>query len=391
MDQRAERECCWLKEHIPEQIVKDSLRNRFFTGFALPSLLWVKSHETENFKKIRRVLQPKDYIRFKMTGLFGTEATDASATLMFDIVKRDWAWDVLDLCGLPGELFPKCHESGDIQGMLSGEFAEWAGLKPSVKVIYGMGDQQAQSIGNGVFEEGTFICNIGTGGQISAFSKRPVYDTALRTQTFCHGTNNAYTVYGAILNAGMSLKWLKDHILKEKDFQTLSNMAEKIEAGSEGLIFLPYLTGERTPHMDTRARGMFFGLQLIHAREHMVRAVMEGVIFALRESMEILEQMGISCRKMVSSGGGASSPVWLQMQADIFNKDIYVSRVDQQACLGACMLAGTSAGIFESLEEACRRFVSYDSHIYKPAKEQVLLYDQIFDEYRKLYRNTKDI
>lgn len=390
-DQRSGEECLELAERIPERIRTDSLRNRIFPGFALPSLCWVKKHEPECFDRIYKVMQPKDYIRYKMTGLFGAEATDASASLMFDIVKRDWAWELLGLCGLPEEIFPKCSESGAVQGRISRECAAQTGLSESVQVIFGLGDQQAQSIGNGVFKEGTFICNIGTGGQVSAFSKNPVYDPSFRTQTFCHGVNGGYTIYGAVLNAGMSLKWLKDNILKVGGFDMLNTMAGEVPAGSEGLIFLPYLTGERTPHMDTHARGMFFGLHLAHTGKHMARSVMEGVTFALRDCMEILEQTGKRCDRIISSGGGASSPVWLQIQADILGKEIFVSSVTEQACLGACLLAGVSTGLFTGLEEAAARFVSMKKETYKPIPENALLYDRIYSSYRSLYARTADL
>lgn len=390
-DQRSEEECLELAELIPERIRKDSLRNRIFPGFALPSLCWVKKHEPENFERICKIMQPKDYVRYKMTGMFGAEATDASASLMFDIVKRDWAWELLGLCGLPEEIFPECSESGAVQGRISRECAAQTGLSESAWVIFGLGDQQAQSIGNGVFKEGTFICNIGTGGQVSAFSKKPVYDPSFRTQTFCHGVNGGYTIYGAVLNAGMSLKWLKDNILKVEEFDMLNKMAGEVPAGSEGLIFLPYLTGERTPHMDTHARGMFFGLHLAHTGKHMARSVMEGVTFALRDCMEIMEQTGNRCDRIISSGGGASSPVWLQIQADILGKEIFVSSVTEQACLGACLLAGVSTGLFTSLEEAAARFVSMKKETYKPIPENVLLYDRIYKSYRSLYGRTADL
>ena len=389
LDQRSTEECDELNERLPKELITGSLRNRIFTGFALPSLLWVKKHESEHFSAIHKVMQPKDYIRYKMTGMFGAEVSDASASLMFDIVKRDWALEIQKLCGFPPSIFPECHESGEIQGRVSHECAALTGLCETVPVIYGMGDQQAQSIGNGVFCEGTFICNIGTGGQVSAFSGKPSYDPALRTQTFCHGIDGAWTIYGAVLNAGMSLKWLKDNILGERSFEKLSEMAGEVPAGSEGLIFLPYLTGERTPHMDTAARGMFFGLHLSHTGKHMARAVMEGVTFALRDSMEILEQAGNPCGRMISSGGGAASSVWLQIQADVFNREIQVCRVSEQACLGACLLAGVSVGIFKSLEEAARRFVTMEERTYRPDKERAAVYEAAFRKYRELYGRTK--
>ena len=390
-DQRSGEECEFLREQLSEKQQREVLRNRIFPGFALPSLLWVRRHEPEVFARARWVMQPKDYVRSRLTGCVGAEVSDASATLMFDIEKRDWAWEVLEECGFPRKFFPRCHESGEIQGTVSKECAALTGLPEQVKVLFGMGDQQAQSIGSGVFREGTFICNIGTGGQISSFSQKPVSDRQLRTQTFCHGLPGAYTVYGAVLNAGMSLKWLKDQILQETDFRQMSRMAGQVPPGSEGLIFLPYLTGERTPHMNPDARGIFFGLHLTHTRDHMARAVMEGVTFALRESMEILEELGLPCDRILSSGGGASSPVWLQIQADIFGKEVQVCRVKEQACLGACMLAGTAAGIYPDVGEAARQLAVPAPKIYRPGEAAAEAYRKQYEKYREIYRQVKDL
>ncbi len=391
LDQRSTEECRWLEGEISGEVLRGTLKNRIFTGFALPSLLWVKRHEPEHFAAAYRVLQPKDYIRFQLTGQFGAEVTDASATLMFDVAGRDWAWDVIERCGFPRSLFPACRESGEIAGNVSAPCARRTGLPPSARVIFGMGDQQAQSLGNGVFSEGDFICNIGTGGQVSAFSSRPVCDSALRTQTFCHCVGGGYSVYGAILSAGMALKWLRDNILGEPDFARMSELAGAVPTGSEGLIFLPYLAGERTPHMDPEACGMFYGLKLAHTRAHMARAVMEGVTFALRDCMEILRQMGMSGERVISSGGGASSPVWLQIQADIFDREICVCDVAEQACLGACMLAGVPLGIYRGMEEAAGKLVSYSGRVYRPEKENVRRYRGIYERYGELYGRTRGV
>ena len=390
-DQRSGEECELLRRLIPEDLQRRCLKNRIFPGFALPSLLWVQRHEPEIFAGAKWVMQPKDYVRSRLTGCVGAEVSDASASLLFDLEKRDWAWEILERCGVSDRLFPECHESWEIQGTVSKECASLTGLPETAQVIYGMGDQQAQSIGNGVLHEGTFICNIGTGGQISSYSEKPVSDSQLRTQTFCHGLPGAYTVYGAVLNAGMSLKWLKDQVLRETDFRQMSGMAQQVPPGSEGLIFLPYLTGERTPHMNPDARGIFFGLHLTHGREHMARAVMEGVTFALRESMEILEAMGLPCERILSSGGGASSPVWLQIQADIFRREVQVCQVKEQACLGACMLAGTAVGIYGDISEAARSLVTFAPEVYRPDQEHVERYRRQYEKYREIYRRVKKL
>ncbi|RDU25253.1 xylulokinase [Anaerosacchariphilus polymeriproducens] len=392
MDQRSENECMEIQQLLSLKVdMEETLHNRIFTGFAFPSLMWIKKYEVENYNKIYKIMQPKDYIRYKLTGMIGTEVTDASATLMFDVGKREWAFRVIDKIGLPRNIFPDCYESMDIQGKVTKEASIITGLNENINIVYGMGDQQAQSIGNGAIEEGLIICNIGTGGQISTYSETDRYDKNLRTHTFCHGIKKAYTIFGAILNGGMSLNWLKNNILEESNFENLSKMAEEIEAGSEGLIYLPYLTGERTPYMNPKAKGMFFGFRLSHDKRHMTRAVMEGVTFALKNSLKLLEGMNIQSRKVIASGGGASSPVWLQMQADIFNKEVQVCQVIEQACLGACIIAGVGTGIFKDVKTACDKFVSYENQIYKPNLEAVEVYEKLFYIFKRLYRSTEDL
>lgn len=390
-DQRSEEECGVLRRLIPDKLQKECLKNWIFPGFAFPSLFWVRSHEPEVFGQAVHVMQAKDYVRFRMTGCIGAEVSDASATLMFDIVKRDWAWEILELCGMDESLFSDCHESVEIQGTLSKTCIEETGLPKGAQVIYGAGDQQSQSIGNGVLGEGTFICNIGTGGQVSSFAEEPVSDQKMRTHTFCHGIPGAWSVYGAVLNAGMALKWLKNQILETDSFETLNRLAQTVPAGSEGLIFLPYLTGERTPHMDPGARGGFCGLHLAHTRAHMARAVMEGVTFALKDCMDILKEMGLSGDRVISSGGGASSPVWLQIQSDVFGKEVQVLGVQEQACLGACMMAAVAAGHYRDLKEASDKLVNIRPEIYAPDPERHALYQEQIRRYRKLYRQIREV
>jgi xylulokinase len=391
LDQRSEQQLEEINEKISSAEMAQILHNRAFTGFAFPSLLWVKENEPAVFRKIHKILHPKDYLRLKMTGTFGTDMSDASASLAFSTGKRDWAWDILKRFDLPASIFPQCHESTEIAGYVTEECAKETGLRAGIPVIYGSGDQPAQSIGNGAVREGLIISNIGTGGQISTYAKKDVYDSKLRTHTFCHSIDQAYTVYGAALCSGMSLNWLKNKILHISDFKRMSDMAEEIDSGSEGLIYLPYLSGERTPHMNPKAKGMFFGLQLRHDDRHMIRSVMEGVAFSLKDSLQIFEEIGIEGDRIIASGGGASSDVWLQIQADIFEKDVYVSCVKEQACLGACIMAGTGTGLFPSVQDACERYVKFDSKVYSPNCTQAAKYRNSFEIYQELYNRTKDL
>ena len=388
-DQRSEVECQRLKEIIGKKDMREILHNRIFTGFSCASLLWLKEHEPDNFQKIDKIMQPKDYIRYKMTGIIGAEVSDASATLMFDIGKRDWAWAIIQKCGFPTNIFPKCHESTTVQGTITRECSLKTGISETAKAVYGMGDQQAQSIGNGAIREGLIVSNIGTGAQISTYSNTDNYDRELRIHTFCHGFNKAYTIYGAILNGGMSLKWLKNNVLHDESFEHMSELATEVEPGSDGMIYLPYLTGERTPHMNPNAKAVFFGMQLGHEEKHFARAVMEGVTFALKDSLEIFDEMGIKSEKIIASGGGSASHIWLQIQADIFNKEVMVCQVSEQACLGACIGAGVGCGLIGSVEEGCDRFVEYSERTYFPQKDVVKKYGLYYERFKQLYRCTE--
>ncbi len=390
LDQRSKKELEEIYQKIDLEKMGNVLRNRVYTGFGFPSLMWVREHEPEILQKTRWIMMPKDFIRYKMTGKIASDVTDASSTAIFHTAERTWAYDMIREFGLPLEIFPPCGESMEIAGYVTKKCAMECGLKEGIPVVYGAGDQQAQSIGNGICEEGKIICNIGTGGQISTYIKDPIYDKKLRTHTFCHSIDKGYTIYGATLCSGMSLKWLKDKILQIDDFDQLSKMAGEIAPGSEGLIYLPYLTGERTPHMDPCAKGMFAGLTLRHERRHMVRAVMEGVTMSLRDSLTIFQELGIKCDTIIASGGGARSHEWLQMQADIFHKKVVVCEVSEQACLGACILAGSGCGIFASVKQATEQFVSFRDKVYEPDSRYEKLYDKQYERFRALYRNNRE-
>lgn len=391
LDQRADKQLEKIRRAYTAEEMGELLCNRVSSGFAFPSLLWVKENEPEIFSKINKILSPKDYLRFKMTGKMGTEVSDASATGMFATAKRDWAWELLEKFDLPEEIFPYAAESSCIAGTISPDCAKRTGLPEGIPVVYGAGDQQAQSIGNGVIRPGKIISNIGTGGQISAFLSEPVYDRNLRTNTFCHAIEGAYTIFGATLCSGMSMNWIKNKILAVEDYGKVNELAGEAAPGSEGLLYLPYLSGERTPHMDPKAKGVFFGMTLAHGQGHFLRAVMEGVTYSLKDCMEILEELGAEASGVIASGGGASSRLWLQIQADIFEKPVYVSKVKEQACLGACILAGAGTSILPSVEEGCRRFALLEAEVFLPQKENREVYRRGFEKYREIYKRLKDL
>lgn len=392
LDHRASKELDEIYLKLSETDIRSILHNRICAGFAFPSLLWVKEHEPENYKRICKMFQPKDYIRFRITGKMGTDVTDASATGIYDVGKRDWAWNIIKRFDLDDSIFPDCHESGETAGYVTGECARLTGLREGIPVIYGCGDQMAQSIGNGVYKEGKLISNIGTGGQVSAYSNHFVSDEKMRTNTFCHAVGKGYSVFGATLNCGNSLNWLCDKILEMKNgkFEQCTQLAEEITPGSEGIIYLPYLTGERTPVMDNEAKGVYFGLKLQHDKRHLIRATMEGIIYSLKDCLLVLQQLGIDSDQIIASGGGAGSELFLQLQADIFEKEIKVCRVSEQACLGACILAGAGIGAF-TLDQATECYVDFDKKIITPIPENTKIYRERFGIYHEIYNNTKHL
>lgn len=389
LDQRSCGEVEEINSRISPEERSRILHNRIYPGFAFPSLLWMKKNEPDLYSRIHKIMQPKDYIRFKLTGRYGTDVSDASATAMFDVGKRQWAWELIDRFQLPRDIFPHCGESTEIAGRVAPESAASCGLKAGIPVIYGCGDQMAQSIGNGVSGEGQIVSNIGTGGQISAYSAKDVYDTELRTHTFCHGLNQAYTVFGATLSCGLSLKWLVTNILSVGSFEQCNELASQAPPGSDGILYLPYLSGERTPVMNARAKGVLYGLKLEHDKRHVIRSVMEGIIFSLKDSLVLLEQMGIRSDQIIASGGGAVSGLLLQMQADIFEKEIRVCNVKEQACLGACILAGLGTGLFGDIETAGKKFITFKEYVYKPEGSNRQVYRKNYERYHDLYENTK--
>lgn len=389
LDQRSGRQVAEMEEQLTRQELGAIFHNRPVTGFAFPSLLWVRDNEPEVLRQAFRVLQPKDYIRYRLTGSMESDYTDASASLAFDLGKNDWAWEVFERFRIPPDIFPRCGESSAVAGALSELCARETGLPAGIPVVYGCGDQQAQSIGNGVIREGIFVANIGTSGQISTYRQRDAYDPELRTHTFCHAFNHAYTVFGAALCSGMSLNWLKNKVLHLSDYAQLDALASRVPPGSEGVVYLPYLSGERTPHMDHNACGQFYGLRLGHDRAHFIRSVMEGVVYSLKNSLDILGGMGLAPELLIASGGGARSPLWLQMQADIFEREIAVCDVNEQACLGAAILAGVGAGVFSSVPDACGRLVRMKERIYRPDEKTFEAYRAGYDTYNRLCACTK--
>jgi xylulokinase len=347
---------------------------------------------------------PKDYIRYRLTGGgssgedgLGTEPSDACSTLLFDTAHRCWSTALLDALEIDPDLLPPVHESAGVAGGLSHEIASSTGMRAGTPVVYGGGDQAVQALGNGVLEPGVVSCTIGTGGQLLApiatrethGASNPVYDPSLRLHLFCHAVPDCWYLLAATLSAGLTLKWLRDRIFENQSYRALADMAGDVPPGAEGLFFLPHLAGERTPHMDPRAQGAYVGLTLRHHRGHLVRAAMEGVVFALRQGFDLMGELGVVVERVVASGGGARHPLWLQLQADILNRPIYQTQTVEAAAAGAALLAGVGVGVYPDARSACRQSVRCGKKVVRPDPEKVARYAEAYQTYGALYPALK--
>jgi len=389
-DQRSAEQCRRIYDVVGRDRLAELTCNPVAPGFMAASMLWLKENEPDTFKRVHQVLLPKDYIRYRMTGQFASEPSDAASTLLFDTKNRTWSQELLDLLDLPRDILPAVIHSWSVAGDLPQEAAAELGLSAGTPVTAGGGDQPIAAIANGVVEPGLLLATIGTGGQLFTPLAEPAYDAELRTHTFCHAVPETWFIMGAMLSAGLSLKWFRDNVADGVPYEQISEEAANVPPGSDGLIFLPYLVGERTPHMDPKATGCFVGLTLRHTRAHMARAIMEGVAFAMRDSLEIFRELGVTYHKAIASGGGAKSPVWRQIQADVFGVDLITVSVAEQAGVGAALLAGVGVGVFQDVAEACSRAVSYGDGA-EPIEENRRLYDERHAVFRALYPGLKDV
>ncbi len=360
-------------------------RNPLFPGFQLATLRWLLENEPERYHKAALVLSPKDYVRLQMTGEAATEYSDASATLAFDMNDHRWADEIITSMGLKLSKFPPIYRSLAIAGEMTAMAAAKTGLARGTPVILGGADQPMQALGNGAVLPGVMTSTIGTGGQIFTPIRTCRFDESYRTLTFHNLEPQTYYALGAILNAGLCLKWLNEKVLHYPDFNSLSAAAEAVPPSSLGLLFLPYLTGERVPFAARPMTGSFIGLTLQHDGAAMARAVMEGVVFALRERVDAIGSAE-TIHRVIASGGGANSRLWLQLQADIYNREIFRSNMTEQACTGAAMAAGTAIGIYKDLAEACRRVVKLNPEPVTPKPENVKRYDAQYARYLELAR-----
>lgn len=387
-DQRSARQCQEITAKIGRDHLAELTANPIAPGFMAASLLWIKVHEPETFEALHKIMLPKDYIRFRLCGEIATEASDAAGTLLFDVAHRCWSRELIERLEIPAELMPGVYASSDIIGRVQSTAAADTGLAAGTPVVAGGADQPVAALGNGVIKEGLVLATIGTGGQLFTPIDNPRFDPRLRTHTFCHVLPDQCYIMGAMLCAGLSLKWFRDNI-GFAPYEQLAAEAEQTPVGAEGLLFLPYLVGERTPHMDPCARGGFLGLTLRHRQGHLVRAILEGVAFAMRDSLEIFKELGIRSDRIIASGGGAKSPLWRQIQADIFGNEVMTANTQEQAGVGAAMLAGIGIGVFSSPEEACEQIIKYGRPT-RPVPENCRHYDHLYAIFKGLYPKLKE-
>lgn len=391
-DVRAAKEAEEIKQISNGEIEKIAY-NPVFPGFQGVSLYWMKKHEPEIYHKIYKVICPKDYVRYKMTGIIGTEHTDASGTLLYDMKESCWSSRIFKILDLNEELVPAhIAKSYEVAGRLTESAAAELGLTCKTVIAYGGADQAMHSTGNGIYKSGVEMATIGTSGQVLRISDSPVFNEELNTHTFRHVSDNTWYGLGAVLFAGSTLNWYRRVFCKNTSFETLSEEAEQIAPGSDGLVFFPCMGGERTPYMDPLAKGAFLGISVMHDKRHFARAIMEGVSFAMKCSIQKINELYGDADSLICAGGGVKGSVWAQIQADIYNQNIQVSSIKEQACLGAAIMAGIGCGSFDSLKDACEKMCDADMKTVAPEQQYVSAYERIYrDVYLKIYDANKEI
>lgn len=398
-DQRTAAECVEIERLAGgRRKLIGMVANPALTGFTAPKILWLRNHEPKNFDRTVQVLLPKDYVRFRLTGEFATEVSDASGTLLLDVVKRKWSQTLLNRLDLDATLLPTVFESEDVTGGLSESAAKLLGLKVGTPVVGGGGDQAAGAIGNGIVRKGVVSATMGTSGVVFAHSDDVQVDPDGRLHTFCHAVRGKWHVMGCVLSAGGSLQWFRNQLCQQEmadarkkkidPYELITQQAADTPAGSEGLFFLPYLTGERTPHADPDARGCWIGLSLRHGKGHLARSVMEGATFAMRDSLEIARTMQIPVREIRLSGGGARSEFWRQLQADIYGHPVVTINAEEGPAYGVALLAAAGTGAYRDVVEACKATISVVTKTTPHAASRKT-YNAAYPVYGQLYQSLK--
>jgi xylulokinase len=387
-DQRTIDEVDYLNNMIGIDKLLEYTGNIALTGLTAPKVMWVRNNEPDIFDKISKIMLPKDYLIYKLTGVFATDVSDTSGTLYFDVKNKKYSKEMLEIIGISENQLPKVYESSEVVGTLSKEICDLLGITHTVKVVPGGGDQAVGAIGVGIVEDGTCSISLGTSGVVFVASEEFKIDSKSYLQSYAH-SNGKFHLMGVMLSAAGALKWWSESIFNNKDYETYFNklMETPIE---DSLFFLPYLTGERSPINDPNAKGVFFGLGLQHRKEHMDRAVIEGITFALKDSYRLIEDLGVDINTIRITGGGAKSPIWAQMIADIMNVETVTLKAEEGPALGAAILAMVGCEAYDNVEEACSAIIKL-KEAYQPNHENAMLYINKYESFKKIYPKVKDL
>lgn len=388
-DQRSDAQCRAITEQVGADRLIELTCNPALTGFTLPKLLWVRDNEPDVWSRVRTVLLPKDYVRFRLTGERATDVADASGMLLFNVSQRRWSPEMLDASGVYEQWLAPVYESPEVTGRLTAEGASATGLAEGTPVVAGAGDQAAGAVGMGIVRPGAVSATIGTSGVVFAATDRPALDKGGRVHTFCHAVPGRWHVMGVTQAAGLSLRWFRDQFgAGEEDgrdpYDRLSEEAAQVAPGADGVLWAPYLMGERTPHLDPHARAALVGLAANHTRAHVVRAILEGVAFSLRDSFVIFDEMGVPVETVRLGGGGARSGLWRQIQADVYGRTVEVVEAEEGAAYGAALLAGVGGEVWPSVDAACDAVVRVATRV-EPDAENVKVMNRAYSAFRALY------
>lgn len=398
-DQRSSLECEQITSIIGAERLVQITANPALTGFTASKIKWVMNNEPEIYARAKKILLPKDYIRFCLTGEFATEVSDASGMQLLDVPNRKWSDEVLSKLGIDRSMLGTVYESQEITGVISRQASEITGLAEGTPVVGGAGDQAAGAVGNGIVKPGIISSTIGTSGVVFAYSDKVKIDPRGRVHTFCHAIPNTWHIMGVTQGAGLSFQWFRNNFCREEmassdlldvsPYKLMEDAAEKADIGAGGLIYLPYLMGERTPHLDPDCRGVFFGISAKHTKREFLRAIMEGVAYSLRNCLDIIREMNVEIQEVRASGGGGKSRLWRQIQADLFGLPVCTINSSEGPAFGAALLAGVGTGIYSSVAEACDQTISVvEKQDYSPANHKK--YEEFYNLYNSIYQSLKN-
>lgn len=398
-DQRTAAECEEITNKVGASRLIELTANPALTGFTASKILWVRNHEPEVYEKCAHILLPKDYVRYMLTGEFATEVSDASGMQLLDVPNRCWSDEVLSKLGIDKSLLAKVYESPEVTGKVSAQAAELCGVPAGTPVVGGAGDNAAAAVGTGTVQDGIAFTTLGTSGVVFAHTDKLSIDPKGRVHTFCCAVPGAWHVMGVTQAAGLSLKWFRDNFcdaemvaakgLDKDPYYLMDKQAERIPIGAERLLYLPYLMGERTPHLDPNCRGAFIGLSAMHTKQHLLRAVMEGVVYSQRDSVEVLRGMGVKINDMLACGGGGTSPLWRQMLADVYGCPVKTVVSKEGPALGVAILAAVGTGVYGSVQEACKEVIKTNP-AQNPIAANSAEYEKFYKMYTELYPALKE-